>query len=105
MGFHYRANQQCIMIPLQKQSGFLETGMTRQPKKLLDQVRACPATVGRAEGVQYGRRAVAGEYTHHSSSTEGTCVYCAKRLISITTSDNRWRWVRRKSASFSPTWQ
>jgi len=55
--------------------------MTRQPNKLLDQVRVCPASVGSAEGMQYGSCTVAGQCKHHAYSTEKTYVYWSKRLI------------------------
>lgn len=49
-----------------------------------------------ADGMRYGARAAAVYGPHLSDDTEKTYAYLAKRLISITTSDNRWRWVRRK---------
>jgi hypothetical protein len=59
--------------------------MTQQPKKLLDQVR---------DAIQL---------KHYAYSTEKTYVYWAKRFVLYHTNAIRWKWVRRKSAGFSPT--
>lgn len=50
-------------------SGFVVC-MKQHTRRLFDQVRACPATVGSAEGVRYGFRAAAGECAHCAHSTE-----------------------------------
>lgn len=47
--------------------------MAQRPRKLLDQVRACPEL---AKGIQYGFRAVAGQCKHYAYSSEKTYVCC-----------------------------
>ena len=71
------------------ESGSLATRVTRQPMKLLDQVR-------NAIRLSCCHRTVQA----YAYSTEKTCVYWAKRFILNHDSDIGWR---RKSANFSST--
>ena len=46
--------------------------MTQRPKKLLDQVRACPEL---GDGMQFGSRTVAGQRKHYTYSTAQAHLY------------------------------